>query len=141
MEAVSLHEPLQVFPCQVSVAVDIARGEGVMDVEGRLTGALLLGDLNFLVGVEVNFEALEEDLASLISKVVPLGDFFLMNVLGLAIAKLVLIIAILRSKSLAEVAILQLRVVVLVVATREVVHIVLVSMHAHLIQEGEDLRG
>ena len=139
METVSLHQFLQVLPCQVTLSIHIASGEGVVDVKGWLAGALLFGDFNTLVGVEVNFQALEEHLASLVSKVVPLRHLFLMDVLGLSITKLVLIVAVLWGEGLTEVAVLQLRVVVLVKATREVVNVVFVSVNTHLVEERQNL--
>ena len=112
-----------------------------MDVECGSSGALLLRNLDILVGVHVCLETLEEDISCLLGEIELLGHIFVVNVSSLSVLNLVLVVRIFRSECLAEVTILEARIVVTVEASHEVVHVILVGVHAVFKQEGEDLRS
>ena len=74
MEAIPLHQSLQVFSIQMPLPESVDAGESVMDVERRAARQLLLGDLDPLVDMEVSLEALEEEVARLLGEVGFLGN-------------------------------------------------------------------
>jgi len=70
VEAIFLHQPLQVISGQVSLSKAIDAGKCVVYVETGFSGASFFGNFDFLVNVEMGFEALEEGVSRLVREVV-----------------------------------------------------------------------
>ena len=66
--------------------------EGVMDVECGSSGALLLRNLDLLVGMHVSLETLEEDISRLLGEIELLGHIFVVDVSCLSVLNLVLVV-------------------------------------------------
>lgn len=103
MEAIPLHQPLEVLPVQVALPVGINSRKGIVNIEGWPSSQFLLRDFDPLIDVEMSFEALEEKITSLLGEVGLLGYALVVEVARATITQLMRVVGVFWREGFAEI--------------------------------------